>query len=677
MATTMTTTTVTNSSPPPPPVPLSSSTATPSSDGGCNVPGARSLAQEVVSWYLHHLDPLDPHALNVEHNLRDPVISLTVSILQHHQLDIKSNKKKNGAAGQGNGSAPAVADWKEYLRLDENTSLEELFRSEKILKQVEKLGPRQKVRMEAFLRGVSLAVESETQSAPIKRQHSNDSGDGLSLVQGLVGLSGLNGRGESPKYQTSVAKKSPVRSTSAFHGRKHPQIAETELVTRIELYLRSLHRSLALQRDCVVAQESARSVKARVHSVVDAFIATVGTVQHVSPVLTRLLTALTQELLAVGTLSESLDRLIRNIVSSYVHTTSFASLAFLSSPEVSAEQRLVPAITKYVSYLQKNWVQLEAECDIEHMLETCLNQDMRHTFKTAEFQSIGHLLEVCQSFRDDLQTVILPQDKGDDKESDDSGDVSQALKDLTREVIAVNGSTLPHVSSRSDLVQLLTSSLSTRPFFDATLRRRRKKNKPKRSKRSLQQRRGYSSTEEEATETDTNFTSGNEGDLSSSEYSSVNEVSMPKPRHGKFKVSTVDLLTRRLLVAASRTGTGGDAYFVVRDLFGGEDVEVVPSQQMQQPPRPPTVDLIVRLASVTIKSYSSFDIFPKSLVGDCEPLIQIHTTVTETIALQEVRTGDQGELMLQERASEKQQRKRTLSVRPALYEKSPVWHAPS
>jgi hypothetical protein len=147
-------------------------------------------------------------------------------------------------------------------------------------------------------------------------------------------------------------------------------------------------------------------------------------------------------------------------------------------------------------------------------------------------------------------------------------------------------------------------------------------------------------------------------------------------RYGKFKLSTVDLLTKRILIATSRTGTGGDAYFVVRDLFGGEDVEVVPSQQYAYMAmiHPPTIDLIVRLASVTIKCHGSFDVYPKSLVGDCEPLIQIHTTTTESIGLQEVR-GDDG-MVLQERPIDSKGQ-RTLSVRPALYEKISVWHTPS
>jgi hypothetical protein len=87
-----------------------------------------------------------------------------------------------------------------------------------------------------------------------------------------------------------------------------------------------------------------------------------------------------------------------------------------------------------------------------------------------------------------------------------------------------------------------------------------------------------------------------------------------------FQLSTVDIMTRRLLVASSRTGMGGDAYFIVRDLFGGDDVEVVPSREQVVVahggrPRSGSIEIVVRLSSVTIKCHASFDVYPKSSVG--------------------------------------------------------------
>jgi hypothetical protein len=131
-----------------------------------------------------------------------------------------------------------------------------------------------------------------------------------------------------------------------------------------------------------------------------------------------------------------------------------------------------------------------------------------------------------------------------------------------------------------------------------------------------------------------------------------------------------------------------------RDLFGGEGVEVVHSNQnshLGNHKRIGTIELIVRLASITIKCHSKFDVYPQSLMGDCEPLIQLYTTTTEKIELQEVRANDENVesdlsdvdqkkrttvLMLKEKRSESTGR-RYLSIRPARYEKIEEWHTPS
>jgi hypothetical protein len=115
--------------------------------------------------------------------------------------------------------------------------------------------------------------------------------------------------------------------------------------------------------------------------------------------------------------------------------------------------------------------------------------------------------------------------------------------------------------------------------------------------------------------------------------------------------------------------------------------------------RPGTIDILVRLASVTIKCHQSFDIYPKALVGEVEPLIQFHATTTESISLQEVRAADStnGESTPDDRSTtvagddeqegsslmvvREQQTDRTgyrvISVRPAMYEKIETWNTPS
>jgi hypothetical protein len=132
-------------------------------------------------------------------------------------------------------------------------------------------------------------------------------------------------------------------------------------------------------------------------------------------------------------------------------------------------------------------------------------------------------------------------------------------------------------------------------------------------------------------------------------------------------------------------------------------VEVVPTNTVPMEGRmvrPGTIDILVRLASVTIKCHQSFDVYPIALVGECEPLIQFHTTTTETIYLREVRSTDSnstdsnedlippdelsdGSDSLPKRLVTVQEKKtdktgwRTISIRPALYEKVEVWNTPS
>jgi len=366
-------------------------------------------------------------------------------------------------------------------------------------------------------------------------------------------------------------------------------------------------------------------------------------------------------------------------------------------------------IMSYFSYLQSNWENLEAECEQERMLSTVLDGRMRHMFKTIEFRSIGHLLEVCQGFRNELYSIELPPDMGGISNEDvttlcsDVNAVKQAIRDLQREILTVNGHVLPPVDSRKDLVQLLSQTLNSRTLT-ASYATKRKMGKTSPSPRRAEScpsivamHKENADPRSDGMDSEGFMSSGNEGDSDSSSVESPAETRTRAKRNrqrSKFHLSTVDLMTRRLLIASSRTGQGGDAYFIVRDLFGGEDVEVVPSASLPnygRMARAGTIEILVRLASVTIKCHGSFDVYPKSLVGEVEPLIQLHTTTTETISLQEVRAGESDDNsekhsddssdgvtkhVIREKITDKTGW-RTLTVRPALYEKVEVWNTPS
>ena len=164
---------------------------------------------------------------------------------------------------------------------------------------------------------------------------------------------------------------------------------------------------------------------------------------------------------------------------------------------------------------------------MEKWLSLLLAQKLRNIFKEMEFQSIGHLLEVCYGLQYELTHIDIPPQSIKSDEDSEAGDESstcssmkQAIVDLQREVLLVNGQVLPPITSRQQLLELLTSTLNHTATQDFVLR----------------------------PEADT---------LNETEHSDDNR------KQSSFDSNTLDSLTRRLLLATSRTGSAGDAFFIV------------------------------------------------------------------------------------------------------------------
>ncbi|GKY94079.1 hypothetical protein MPSEU_000374400 [Mayamaea pseudoterrestris] len=649
------------------------------------MPSAQEIAQEIVARYSEAISAYEFHSINVQTHLRKPVEAVTLFIYSEYSAFSCHTRSRSGSDASISGPKPPPrplptgeekkgSDWRDYMAQEAGRGgIDGLPNLSKVNQNdFEALGRRKKARLEAFLAGISLSVAGTTATPS----------DQDTIVKNVKGP------------QTTAMHTSPMLRPTSNMTKRLPQITAHELTLRLELYIRSLYRSKSQNQDCVLAAEPVRALRARARSIVVAFVDTVDTVQEQSPVLNRLLRCLTLELLAVQVLSYDLNNLIRRLCSDYVQKCSFASLAFLSSPENSADSLLIPMILKYLKYLQSNWKNCVSDCEMERMLTLTLDKDMRFTFKNIEFRSIGHLLEVCQGYRHELTHIeVSPDMRVLEERVNDTESLRQALRDLQREVITVNGNVLPPVKSRKDLVSLLSQVLNSRTLTSFPVKIGRNKKKERHNKH-------------EEVQSEGEFTSGVSGDDSISSIASLigaaikeTPAGTERRRRRNFRLSTVDFLTKRLLLAASRTGTGGDAYFIVRDLFGGENVEVVPSHfvaAMGHPMRSGSVEIVVRLASITIKCHGSFDVYPKSLVGEVEPLIQVHTTTTETISLQEVRSSDSSSekgkhkeddldsdssecapvMVVQERITDKTGW-RLVQIRPALYEKHEEYSTPS
>jgi hypothetical protein len=299
------------------------------------------------------------------------------------------------------------------------------------------------------------------------------------------------------------------------------------------------------------------------------------------------------------------------------------------------------------------------------MLRAVLDRDLRFFFKNAVFHSVGHILDVCRDERGFLDNIALPppwkegvfgKATGGDSNKDmdaainsycsDAALVTQALRDLRREVITVNGQILSPAHNVPELAeylgQILNSSQMKKSLGET-------KGSILRNSRRRLKKRVSNYTSDFGLESESDFFSGGESDSSVA---------------SKVDVGLVDVLARRLLIAASRTGAGGDAYFVVRDLFGGDEVEVVPHHSSGRVNQG-TIEIIVKMTSAIIKSHAKFDIFAKPC-GDSDPLIQFHTTTTETLTLQQ--SVDGSTVLLKEKKT-KMTGWKTLAIRPAYYEK--------
>jgi len=594
----------------------------------------RYFANVVSAWYCSTLDPYAPHASNVASRLRHPVHVITRRIL-YGDVD-----KALVGAEDGEDSLEA-----EFTNDDAD-----------IKDGPEHLTRRSQARLEAFISSCSVALRAEDE-------------DGVDIDDTTTterANSAIAGGGKENILVRNASSKSPSVYRQIDHG---------DLMLRLDLYCRSLRRIRVLMdsnpnkpmEEAVIQYEPKKTIRSRVRLIVQTYIRNVDCVRDVHKTIMALVLRMTLEVLAIEVWSEELYATIDRLSTQYEHKVSFASLAFLSSQNNSAETHLAPLLMRYFEYLQLEWEALVDMAEMERMLRAVLDEDLRRFFKNAVFHSVGHILDECRREREALDNIALPPpwtngggggggggggSKGDVQKAMesylcDSKLVKQALRDLRRETITINGQVLPPAQSQEELAEYLNEAIQSNKMIIAFSPRGSKASR-RRSKMKMM-RTNYTSDFGLETES---FESGGESDTSLA---------------GRIDSNFVSMLTRRLLISASRTGAAGDAYFIVRDLFGNEDVEVVPHHSHGSI-KQGTIEIIVKSRSVTIKTHAKFDVFQKPVINETDALIQFHTTATETIALSAVRE-DSCTILREKQTSSSGWR--SLAIRPAYYEKVP------
>ncbi|CAM9647143.1 unnamed protein product [Choristocarpus tenellus] len=92
----------------------------------------------------------------------------------------------------------------------------------------------------------------------------------------------------------------------------------------------------------------------------------------------------------------------------------------------------------------------------------------------------------------------------------------------------------------------------------------------------------------------------------------------------------LDTCAWRVLHAASRTATGGDSFFVVQDLFGGDGVLIKPTMNSTE-----AIEIVVKDLAVQVTTVDKYDIHHIADVDEADstpqPLMTINTRIKEVI----------------------------------------------
>ena len=272
--------------------------------------------------------------------------------------------------------------------------------------------------------------------------------------------------------------------------------------------------------------------------------------QNIRPrhLLTPLVESLSREILGVPDVDSNTREKIAELVTTYERQHSFFQTA-----EANAKRVLVPALRELLVWLRQNEDSLVANSATEGMLAV-IPDDLRHKLKTQVYYSADHFFEVFNELRPRLAKLPIPLHP---LLEDTTMDAAQAMKDMHRERLTLNG---PEVAPAdiprllSDLIHgLLESSLALADGAAVAARE------------GSQGVNGQASQAANDVPTSPGSRNGTEGEVSTPPHASLTSPTLPTaPRHARAHVALSEHLVMRTINAASRTTSGGDAFFIVQ-----------------------------------------------------------------------------------------------------------------
>mmetsp|Transcript_34148 Transcript_34148/g.69812 ORF Transcript_34148/g.69812 Transcript_34148/m.69812 type:complete len:668 (+) Transcript_34148:123-2126(+) len=341
--------------------------------------------------------------------------------------------------------------------------------------------------------------------------------------------------------------------------------------------------------------------------------------QNIRPrmLLTPLVECLCREVLGVPDVDANTREKIAALVAAYERQHSFFQTA-----EANAKRVLEPLLVELVDWLRKNEDSLVANSATEGMLSV-IPDDLRIQLKTQVYYSAEHFLEVFNTLRPRLCKLPIPLHP---LLEDTTMDAAQAMKDMHRERLTLNGSEVNPGDVPRLLSDCIHALLDNAICADDLLH-----------DRGVPVEKSASPVKAEAADDGGNG-AGRESvpsaTLSASPAPVAAALDLPEEavqRHNRVHASLTEHLVMRTINAASRTTSGGDAFFIVQDLYGGDGV-LVKQSSVTAPP----IEITCNANGIGVRSQDSYEIYHEQEVAEAEnafPLMIMHTAMSEVIPI--------------------------------------------
>ncbi|GMI32337.1 hypothetical protein TeGR_g4753 [Tetraparma gracilis] len=471
----------------------------------------------------------------------------------------------------------------------------------------------------------------------------------------------------SASFRLALSSPSPLKflaSSSAPPPPEHRQLDKGDLAERLEAYFLALY--LFLSPDPPPPALRKRLLSQHTKHLLASFSFSLPSSPSPPLLLTSLLTSLSRSLLLLPTLSPAVEHLVSLTVSRTLHSLSppaappstlrgllhqqNITLSAWSDPALSLAALLphARAFVRHASPGSPDHAVLLRSCLTERLLSRGLPPPERAELQGASFASPGEARAAYRRGRAALRNIRLPPSShlpalGGGAAA--GAGAAQAMADLKRERLFVNGREVVGrvLASRRELVAVLTEAIEQGAVSSVPVNKRGGKGEEAAG--------GYSSGGSLAS----GEGSGAASDSDSAAAGSEGESSRNRPpriaRRRRFDMSAIEAIVGRVLLACSRTHSGGDMYFAVDDLFGGEGVSLRPVAAVGGDVS--CIEISVYLGRIDVVTRAFWEVWPGDAAEGAGPLLVVGGKMRESVELALVRkegaVGGEASFVLREK----------------------------